>query len=201
MKHKNGWGKVNPKDYIHSFRSVTELKAKGIHFRPIDPKSRKAIKFESFWFSGLLELPPFLVTPKTKIMLSNIIAYEMWSDNTNSLAITSYVGFLKSLIDHPNDVKELRSKHVLFNRLGSDEEVANVFKEISTFAAEDYGIYGDVTQSIEEHYKSMVKTWMAEFFHQHFSSPWTVVASIAASFMVVSSFLQAYFTMFPRSTN
>lgn len=201
VKHKNGWGKVNPKDYIHSFRSVTELKAKGIHFRPIDPKSRKAIKFKSFWFSGLLELPPFLVTPKTKIMLSNIIAYEMWSDNTNSLAITSYVGFLKSLIDHPNDVKELRSKHVLFNRLGSDEEVANVFKEISTFAAEDYGIYGDVTQSIEEHYKSMVKTWMAEFFHQHFSSPWTVVASIAASFMVVSSFLQSYFTMFPRSTN
>lgn len=201
QKEKQKKGTVNLKDYIHSFRSVTELKAKGIHFRPIDSKSHKAIKFESFWFSGLLELPPFLVTPKTKIMLSNIIAYEMWSDNTNSLAITSYVGFLKSLIDHPDDVKELRSKHILFNRLGSDEEVANVYKEISTFAVEDYGMYGDLTQRIEEHYKSLVKTWMAEFFHRHFSSPWTVVASIAASFMVVSSFLQSYFTIFPRSAN
>lgn len=98
-------------------------------------------------------------------------------------------------------MKELRSKHVLFNRLGSDEEVANVYKEISTFAVEDYGMYGDLTQSIEEHYKSKVKTWMAEFFHKHFSSPWTVVAFIAASFMVVSSFIQSYFTAYPRSND
>ncbi|GFY98164.1 hypothetical protein Acr_12g0007050 [Actinidia rufa] len=115
-KHKcRGKRILNFKEYIQSYRSVTELEAKGIHFSPSNSKSLNAVKFKSSCFYGRIELRPFFVTTKTKIMLSNMIAYELCPNNPNDLEVTSYIGFLKSLVDHADDVKELRMKHILFN--------------------------------------------------------------------------------------
>ena len=54
----------------------------------------------------------------------NLIAYEMCLDFKNDFGVTSYIYFLGSLIHEANDVKMLRETGVLYNCLGSDEEVA-----------------------------------------------------------------------------
>ena len=58
-----------------------------------------------------------------------MIAYEMCSEVPSE--VTSYKCFLHLLIDDLGDVKELRQQGVLRNFLGSDEEVATQFNEIT----------------------------------------------------------------------
>ena len=55
----------------------------------------------------------------------------MCSEGPDDYAVTSYICFLGSLIDDADDVKELRSRHILCNFLGSDEEVTRIFHEIA----------------------------------------------------------------------
>ncbi|KAF5938154.1 hypothetical protein HYC85_025660 [Camellia sinensis] len=185
-------------EYFLSFGSATELKAKGIHFRPNRSLSLEGIEFKSWCFFGRLELHPFLVDPPYKLFMSNMIAYEMVScTRTEDLVITSYIHFMQLLIDNQDDVKELRSKHMLFNALGSDQEVANVFKEFTIFGT-NVMLYDDVKQRIQVHYNNTAKTWMAEFINKYFSRPWTVIAFASATCLLVLAFLQAYYTIKPN---
>ncbi|KAH1260472.1 hypothetical protein GmHk_02G003587 [Glycine max] len=78
------------------------------------------------------KLPEIVVDDTTAATVLNLIAYEMCPDFENDYGICSYVSFLDSLIDHPDDVKALRSEQILLNSLGSDEKVANLFNTIST---------------------------------------------------------------------
>ncbi|KAI7991599.1 Myosin-6 [Camellia lanceoleosa] len=157
-KHKYSQPKSDVMEYFLRFGSATKLKAKGIHFRPNRSLSLEVIEFKSWCFYGRLELHPFLVDPPYKLFMSNMIAYEMVScTSIADLVITSYIDFMQLLIDNQDDVKELRSKHILFNALGSDQEGANVFKEITIFGT--YVIlYDDIKQRIQVHYNSTAKT-------------------------------------------
>jgi hypothetical protein len=55
----------------------------------------------------------------------------MCPDFDNDFGVTSYVYFLCSLINHPDDVKELTKAHILDNFL-DNEEVAKLFNDIAT---------------------------------------------------------------------
>ena len=108
-----------------------------------------------------------------------MVAYEMCPDAPDDYGVTSYIRFLYDLIDHADDVKELRSKHILHNLLGSDDDVAKIFNEISNDLV-DPEAYKDVKDCIQKHYDKRVNTWTAQALHNHFRSPWTVMAFIAA---------------------
>ncbi|KAL0334353.1 UNVERIFIED_CONTAM: hypothetical protein Sangu_1591500 [Sesamum angustifolium] len=133
------------------FRSVMDLKAKGVYFRP-SSNCLTDIRFRSYSFYGLLQLP-------------------VWYLTNNSM-------FMKSLIETPRDVKALREKGILFSRLGSDEEVVKVFKQIDTFGADNWDHFLDVKMRIEEHCNSKAKTWMAELIHAYFLSPGLLLPSL-----------------------
>ncbi|BFG37919.1 hypothetical protein CerSpe_241920 [Prunus speciosa] len=164
-----------------SFRNVQELQAAGILFRQRKgPSVLKDIYFKSFLCCGFLYLPKIKVDDSMGPKFMNLIAYEMCPDFQNNFGVTSYIGFLDSLIDHPDDVKHLRKKHILLNFLGSDDEVAQLFNEIGTDLVPNNAIYCDVKSKIEDHYKTNWKKWMAQFFHEHFSSPWTILAFTGA---------------------
>ena len=92
------------------------------------------MSFTTLGFLGLgyLWLPPLVVDDSTRPKFLNLIAYEMCLDLENNFGVTSYVSFLDSLIDEPNDVKMLRKARILHNFLGSDEEEAQLFNEIGT---------------------------------------------------------------------
>ncbi|XP_028052459.1 UPF0481 protein At3g47200-like [Camellia sinensis] len=187
---------------VRPFRSVTELKAKGIYLTPNSSLSLEAIEFKSFCFYGRLELHPFMITRETKLFYSNMLAYEMVSSSMceEDPVITDYINFMRSLIDNQDDVKELRSKHILFNNLGSDQEVANVFKELITFGS-SFGAYRHAKEGIQNHYSSTAKTWMAELINKYFSGPWTAIAFVAAACLFVLAFLQTYYTISPHSSH
>ena len=155
-----------------SFRSVTELKARGIHFKPSKSVSLRDVDFKSHYVYGMLTLPPTFLYYQSQIFYTNLIAFELFSAPYNDLAVTTYISFLNSLIDNAEDVKELRLKRILIDDLSSDEEVLKMFKEIATYWTENTEIYKEVREGIEKQYNSKMKTWMAEIIHRYFTNPW-----------------------------
>ncbi|XP_035545189.1 UPF0481 protein At3g47200-like [Juglans regia] len=182
---------------LQFYRNVQELKAAGIHVkRSKDNSLRSGIYFNrKLHLSGFLSLPSLKVDDSTGPKLLNLIAYEMCLDFKNDFGITSYVSFLDSLIDEANDVKELRKAHVLCNLLGSDNEVAQLFNEIGTDLVPDLGEYKEVRNQIQKYCDNTFMTWMAEVFHNHFSSPWTVLAFLGALFALALSFAQTWYAV------
>ncbi|KAK4387753.1 hypothetical protein Sango_2381900 [Sesamum angolense] len=161
------------------FHSVMDLKAKGVYFRP-SSNCLTDIRFRSYSFYGLLQLPLWYLNNNSMVFFSNMIAFEMSPETDTDRDVISYVKFMKSLIETPRDVKALREKGILFSRLGSDEEVVKVFKQIDTFGADNWDHFLDVKMRIEVLCNSKAKTWMAELIHAYFLSPWTAIALFAA---------------------
>ncbi|GMN55502.1 hypothetical protein TIFTF001_024618 [Ficus carica] len=184
-----------------TFRSVQELKKAGIDFKPSGSCSLTDITFNSSFFTGLLHLPPLVVDKSTATTFVNLIAYENCLDNFRTrYEVTSYISFLDSLIDHANDVKELRSTQILHNRLGSDEEVTSLFNEIGTDLVPNIKIYKDVRSDVMKYYKSKWMIKLAETYHDHFSSPsWTVLAFFGALLGLALSAIQTWFVVFQPS--
>lgn len=167
--------------YLQSFRSVSELKAKGIHFKPSNSQSLHSegkenisislrdVEFKSGFLYGELRLSLLLIGHDAKVYYSNLMAFEMCPRLSADLdfTVTSYIKFINSLVDTADDVKELRSKHVLLDELSSDEEVFKTLQEISTTCwLQDFDIYQRVGIEIEKHYNNKIKTWVAEITHK-----------------------------------
>ncbi|KAE8098680.1 hypothetical protein FH972_016724 [Carpinus fangiana] len=161
-----------------SYRNVQELKSAGIQLKRSKCRSLRNVSFTRRFnfYPGYLWLPPITVDDSTGPKFMNLIAYEMCLDFKNDFGISSYISFLDSLIDEAKDVKDLRQAHVLHNFLGSDQEVAELFNAIGTDLVPNAEAYMDVKFQIQGYYDNNWMTWMAQFFHDHFSSPWTIFA-------------------------
>ncbi|XP_034707139.1 UPF0481 protein At3g47200-like [Vitis riparia] len=186
------WKKGKQRGIRQSFRHIKELNAAGIYLKPSRTCFLRDISFKSYFFCGYLKLPPITIDDFTKTKFLNMVAYEMCLDAPDDYAITSYICFLDNLIDHADDVKELRSKHILHNLFGSDEDVAQIFNKISNGLV-DPRIYKDVKARIQKHYDKRVNTWIAQALHDHFRSPWTVMAFIAAVLILFLTRVQTYY--------
>ncbi|KAE8098673.1 hypothetical protein FH972_016717 [Carpinus fangiana] len=162
-----------------SYRNVQELKSVGIQLKR--SKNNSHLREISFtrnfgFYPGYLWLPPITVDDSTGPKFMNMIAYEMCLDFENDFGISSYISFLDSLIDEANDVKDMRKAQVLRNFLGSDQQVADLFNEIGTDVVPNSDAYKDVKRQIQKYYDIPCMTWMAQVYHNHFSSPWTFLA-------------------------
>ncbi|KAF7151683.1 hypothetical protein RHSIM_Rhsim02G0207900 [Rhododendron simsii] len=185
-------------DSLFSFRSITELKAKGIYVRRSTVYDQRTIKFRPFFFFfGVLELSPVMVVPEFIMIISNQIAYEWTPNNPNRQPTMAYVNFMKSLISSAEDVKELRAKNIVFSSCTSDEEVVRMIDNIPTIRTEDSNIYGKVKRRIQNHYNNKAKTWIAELIHNYFNSPLAFITFLAATAVIIMSFLQTDFTINP----
>ena len=187
----------NQEDW-NSFRNVQELKAVGINLKSSNNRCLGNITFtQKYWkfYGGTLSLPPIIVDDSTGPKFFNLIAYEMCPDFENDYGVSSYISFLDSLIDESKDVIELRKEGILRNFLGSDKEVARVFNEIGIDLVPNPDIYKYVKCQIQQYYDKGRMLWITQVIHDHFSSPWTVVAFIAGLFVLILSVLQTVYSM------
>ncbi|XP_022883207.1 UPF0481 protein At3g47200-like [Olea europaea var. sylvestris] len=191
------WKNENPYAlWVHDAqpRPVTDLKAKGIHFKR-SSYDLKNIKFRSYKFYGQLQLPVWHVDAVSKQLHTQLIAYEALQESNVGMPIICNVNFLKSLIVKSEDVKELREKKILINGFDNDEQVVEVIKGINTWGLHDTTNVDDVRVCIEKHCSSKAKTWIAELINTYFRSPWTFTALVAANLFLCLTFLQTYYTM------
>ncbi|KDP26227.1 hypothetical protein JCGZ_22473 [Jatropha curcas] len=180
--------------FPYTFRNVRELIASGVELKPTGQICLD-ISFDNHLFMGTLKLPSLAVNDSTAPKLLNLIAYEMSPDFLNDLEVTSYVCFLDSLIDHPEDVQELRKAGILRNYLGSDEEVAAQFNIIGRDLVLNLDVYGHVTDAIEKHCSRKAIIFMAQAYHVYFGMPRTFIAFVCAFFIAfVCAFVGLFLT-------
>ena len=175
-----------------SFLHIKELKAAEIYVKPSRKSVLTDVSFNSYYFCRYLKLPPIVIDDFTKSKFLNMVAYEMCRDAPDDYTVTSYVCFLCELIYDADDVKELRSKNIFYNRLGSDEDVVKIFNEIADGLV-DPDAYGDVKARIQKHYYKRVNTWIAGGLQEYFRYPWSFTGFIAAVWILILTSLQTYY--------
>ncbi|XP_062115210.1 uncharacterized protein LOC133829516 [Humulus lupulus] len=184
-----------------TFRSVMDLKAAGINLKQNKSGSLKDIKFSSSLFSAELELPPITVDDSMAPKFLNLIAFEMCPDNTKTeYEISSYISLLGSIIYNSNDVKELISANILHNLLGSEDEIAVLFKDTNKMLVPNPEVYETVIQNIEKHYNRHCAVYflraLNKLWNNYFDSPWALVTFLAATIALVLTGLQTWFTIY-----
>eukprot|EP00268_Persea_americana_P036898 TRINITY_DN36447_c0_g1_i1.p1 TRINITY_DN36447_c0_g1~~TRINITY_DN36447_c0_g1_i1.p1 ORF type:complete len:515 (-),score=10.64 TRINITY_DN36447_c0_g1_i1:301-1845(-) len=185
----------------YNFRPISELKAAGIQVSASNSESLSLnnIKLKQGWIDSYLELPRIIIDDSTKTRLLNLAAYEMCPDGSLGLpVITSYICFLNSLIYNADDVKELRSSNIMLNRLGSDEEVVNLFRELATNLSPDFNAYSNVTHGMELHSQrcfNRPRMWIGQFIRTYLTSPWTAISLTAASSLLILTLLQTIYSV------
>ena len=114
--------------------------------------------------------------------------------------VASYIRLLDLLIYNEDDVKDLRAANIIRNRLSSDVEVAKLFNSLGSICiAPPDDSYKDVKSDIEKHYKRNFVIWMAQVYRTHFSSPWTILALLAAVTVLVLTATQTYYAIHPKN--
>ncbi|MFQ6670333.1 hypothetical protein Gotur_035302 [Gossypium turneri] len=178
--------------HSHPFRNVNGLKNAGIWLEASETSCLADVSFNRYFFFGKLRLPPITIDDSTM----NLIAYEMCPDfYNNNFAVTSYMGFLDSLIDEAEDVKELRDAGILYNRLGSDKEVAKLIKKMNMDLVPSLMIYRHVKLQIHDHHNNMWIRYPAQVYRTFFRTRWTFFAFVGAIAALFIGALQAYYTI------
>ncbi|KAG8089943.1 hypothetical protein GUJ93_ZPchr0011g27152 [Zizania palustris] len=110
--------------------------------------------------------------------------------------VTAFVYFLDILIDTPKDVTLLRSKGIIENGFGSDEEVANLInKTLSKGAVKSPNSnINNVLEDMTMHCKKMWNKWRATFIHTYFINPWVFSSLIAAFILLFATVTQTIYT-------
>ncbi|XP_052877569.1 UPF0481 protein At3g47200-like [Gossypium arboreum] len=183
--------KRTKRHHSRTIGNVKELKKAGIWLEASKTSNLTDISFNHIFFFGKLQLPPISVDDSTM----NLIAYEMCPDFENDFTVTSYMCFLDLLIDEAEDVKDLRDAGILYNGLGSDEEVAKLFNKMNTDLVPSPMIYSGVKEKIHNHCKNMWINHAAQAYHTYFRSPWTFLAFLGAFAALTFTALQTYYAM------
>ncbi|RYR40908.1 hypothetical protein Ahy_A09g046655 [Arachis hypogaea] len=181
--------------------TIRELKAAGIRVRKL---SNNNSVFPSFK-DGMLHLPKLTVDGSTAHIFLNLVAYEMCPDFRNHFEISSFLVFMSSLIDQPEDVKELRLADIIINELASDKEVADLFNKMDSILVPETPLFAHVRDQIDSHFKSKrgritMLSWMGEASNTFFRSPWTIIALLAATLGLVLTFIQTWFAIHPKAS-
>ncbi|KAL4324661.1 hypothetical protein GQ457_11G009140 [Hibiscus cannabinus] len=141
-------------------RRIKKLKESGIRVKPSKTRTITNISFYCN-FKGEVTMPHLWVDCSTASKLMNLVALEMCGDFHNGYEVIAYLCFMDSLIDTPEDVKELEDTGVLHNNLGTDEAVAHLFNELASDLPAHPGpsVYQDVVNHIHKltiyHYNSL----------------------------------------------
>ncbi|KAH0689364.1 hypothetical protein KY289_016722 [Solanum tuberosum] len=185
---------------LYVFRSVTDLKSKGIYSKASEIKSLKGVRFNPTRFcrSAELKLPVLYVDMHTKVIFKNMIAYE-FSPRAYIInkSVTGYVSFMKLLVVTKEDVKEMRENKIIINNLGNDDDVVQVYKDLNTYDAKHISDFLTVKMNIEKHYHSKMMTWIAEFRTTYFNNPWSILALVASLFILCLDIAQTYYAANP----
>ncbi|RHN46063.1 hypothetical protein MtrunA17_Chr7g0238181 [Medicago truncatula] len=187
--YKEKWSKKRSDEKLKMiYSNIKDLKALGIRLKSSKRRRPRDIDFSEGWFTAELTLPEIVVDNISAATFLNLIAYEMCPDFDNDYGICSFVSFMDSLIDHPEDVKEMRSKGISLNSLGSDEEVVELFNIISTDLVPNTETYFEVKDKMLDHYYKY-RTWIVRGYYTYFR--------IAAFIALALTFIRTVFTIYP----
>ncbi|KAF0893660.1 hypothetical protein E2562_028067 [Oryza meyeriana var. granulata] len=130
---------------------------------------------------GKLWLPPVFLGELTMCWLTNMAAFEMLQGGTSDYGVSSYVQIMAVLMNRPDDVRELRTKRIVYPVL-SDQQTLDFFKSICRYLP--YGQqYKRVLQQLSDyHHHRPVRVTLHKFVYTNFK--YILTAGSAFGFLI-----------------
>ncbi|KAJ1685588.1 hypothetical protein LUZ63_016978 [Rhynchospora breviuscula] len=183
--------------------SASELEEAGVKFK-ILYDSTKIITFKD----GTLEIPHPCINCVTPLII-NLVALEQCmlfsleqtpqfsTYNKFPPQFSTYIKFMDALIDTTHDFKILQKNGMLKNKLSGEQEGAIFFNQIGTTVhlfSESY--LEDLGQSLYEYCKSRYNKNRAKLYRDHFNSPWSIIALVAATLLLFLTVIQSFMSVY-----
>ncbi|KAK4425603.1 hypothetical protein Salat_1754300 [Sesamum alatum] len=185
--------KSNERDKWENVNSISGLREAGIKFKraKVDDNLMD-IKF----INGVLRIPQLIIYDETESQLMNLIAYEQYMSDGKRRYVSDYTFFMHCLINTSNDVELLRSRGIIENCLGDDEEVCLMFNRLGrNILTSSNFCYSQVFCSVNRHCQRRGKRWKANLRRNYFNSPWSIISFLAAVALLVLTLTQTTYTV------
>lgn len=180
----------------HFVPSVTELLEAGVEIK----KAKKGSLFDITFKNGIIRIPSLRIEDRTETFLRNLGAYEQYYPDIQISYITDYMRCIDCLINTPNDVEILCRCGIIDNWLGDKEVISDIFNKISDAVAGPGPNfqYADMFNKINLHCGKHKNRLLAKLRRDYFNGPWATISVLAAFVLLVLTFTQTFFTIFPR---
>ncbi|KAF5458879.1 hypothetical protein F2P56_022874 [Juglans regia] len=172
---------------VEKIYCATQLAEAGLTFKKSESKCQLELKYHE---GGVLEIPHFTIDNTTEILARNLMALEQCHYPTKAY-VTDYFLLLDFLVDTGKDVALLAQKKILVNGMGDNNAtfINNLGTNVqySSMSPE----YHRLCRDIVEFHDSNWNRWKAILKRDYLSTPWRVVATIAAILVLVFTLMQA----------
>ncbi|XP_062083169.1 UPF0481 protein At3g47200-like [Humulus lupulus] len=171
-----------------SLPTATKLHQAGVKFEVSKGKKLLDIQFSN----GVLQIPKLrIVDSATEAKIRNLIAFEQCHDRVNR-CVSHYVVLMGSLVDKSEDVELLVKFEIIENRIGDNNRVVTLMNKLGDGVQWDHKkfMFAEIFSQLIEHYKNPWNNHKANLKQNYFNSPWKTLSVIAASLLLILTFIQ-----------
>ncbi|KAK4752889.1 hypothetical protein SAY87_021687 [Trapa incisa] len=185
---------VQDRQLIHC---AVELKAAGLQIR----KRENSDILDVCYNNDVLMIPPLHIDDNSVPLFFNFIAFEQ-CDEAAKPFFTNFFIFLDSLIYSKADVQILHKEGIINHVLGSDKDVAILINRLGREIVYDQDqcylyFLKEVNDRCKVYYESRWRNWWRSLTNNYFSNPWSFLSVVAAICLLILTFLQTFYTMYP----
>lgn len=161
--------------------SALELAEAGIHLTASRTARFGDIGVGKGLLFGKLWLPPVYLGELTMCWLTNMAAFEMLQGGTSDYGVSSYVQILAVLMNRADDVRELRTKRILYPLL-SDQQTLDFFKAICQYLPYGHQYERVLQQLSDYHQNRRVRVMLHKFVYNNIK--YLLTAGSALGFLI-----------------
>ncbi|KAF9685067.1 hypothetical protein SADUNF_Sadunf03G0015800 [Salix dunnii] len=173
--------------------SVTQLSNRGVTFIPTTGNiSTIAFNKEK----AVFYLPTISLDLNSEVMFRNLVAYEM-SNASGPLLFTRYIELMNGIVDTEEDVRLLRERGVILNRLKSDEDVATMLNGMSDCNCRCVRMtkaqfLDKVIEDVNKYYDSLWMVRLKKFMKRSVFCSWQYLTLLAAVLLFLLMAMQVF---------
>ncbi|KDO43084.1 hypothetical protein CISIN_1g044514mg [Citrus sinensis] len=173
--------------------SVTELAKVNVHFSAT-VGNISTVRFDTK--TATLHLPTISFDVNTEVILRNLVAYET-SNASGPLVLARYTELMNGIIDTEEDVKLLREKGIILNRLKSDAEVANLWNGMNkSIRLTKVPQIDKVIGGVNKYYNSQWKVKFRKNMKVYVFGSWKCLTLLATIMLLLLMTLQAFCSVY-----
>ncbi|KAL5798934.1 hypothetical protein ACOSQ2_003754 [Xanthoceras sorbifolium] len=136
-----------------------------------------------------LRIPRFEVYDGTECLIRNVMAFEQlhypWRTD-----LCNYILLMDFLIDNEKDVDLLVDKGIIFNCLGDNAAIANMFNKLGLQVTPSYSSYYYVAKELKTYYGKRWNHAKATLKSVYFRDPWIGTGTVVAALLLLLILVQ-----------
>ncbi|KAK4268107.1 hypothetical protein QN277_024809 [Acacia crassicarpa] len=139
----------------------------------------------------MLKIPSIVVSDWTETMLRNVVAFEQCHYPLLGY-VTDYICLLDILIETREDVEILVRKKIMVNLLSNSNEVASMVNNLckNVLVTDTNTDYISLYKEMGEFYDNPFHKYKAIFVREYWSTPWKIASLVAATLLLLLTFIQ-----------